>query len=510
MQRNRSITSSHSVLLLTAILVGSFVRLAHPVSGEYPLNDGGLFYTMVQDLQTSTKLLPLYTSYNQNQIPFAYPPLTFFLTQLIFKLTSIPLMELVRLMPSIISCLTIPAFYLLARRMLRSTEQILLATFSFALLPTAFDPLIVGGGLTRAPGLFFALLILAEIQLLCSEVNKTRLALTIIFGSLTVLSHPGMAWFTVYSAVLLIILHPTKDKRKYISAFLVAIGVFLLTAPWWVTLLSRYGVTTLLSPYQTESFSISTLLTPFSFLFTNEPLVDFLAVFTFLGLLTNLRLRNWQLPAWLLGVFIFEPRLGAAYSATPVALLAGVGIEAVLNFVEKDEKTKSNNQLIKAMALGFLLIYSLISAYLAPQYRRLSQAQVESMEWIHKNTSEDAQFLVLTGYDHYGNDYTNEWFPTLTHRHSLVTPQGYEWMPDQEFNRRASLHAELQSLAGENIANLETWVEDENLAFTHIYIARKALRKQQIPLKTLEDTINFSSSYEILFENEDAVILSLK
>ena len=75
--------------LSLAILLGGFVRLAHVIPNDFPLNDGSLFYTMVQDLRAAHYALPDTTSFNQAGIPFAYPPLGLYLAGFlsdIFKL----------------------------------------------------------------------------------------------------------------------------------------------------------------------------------------------------------------------------------------------------------------------------------------------------------------------------------------------------------------------------------------------------------------------------------------
>ncbi|MBC8332646.1 MAG: hypothetical protein H8E28_11745 [Anaerolineae bacterium] len=493
------------ILLVTAILVGSFVRLVHPLSGTYPLNDGGLFYTMVQDLSNSPVFLPHFTSYNHTQIPYAYPPLAFFLTNWIAALTRFPLMELIRLLPAIFSTLTIPAFYNLARRLLPTTNAALLSTFGFALLPTAFDPLIVGAGLTRAPGLFFALLTLSELHALYTQPNRIRLARTAIFAGLTLLSHPGMAWFTAYSSALLLIFHTSRGIVERIKlSFVAAVGTLALTAPWWITIITRHGLNTLLSPFQTEAFSLTALLTPFSLLFTNEALVAFLAVFGFLGFLSSLRVRRWLIPAWLLGVFIFEPRLGAAYAAVPAALLAGTGIEVALLNLDENQPRAVRVHPAYQFALGFLLIYGVVAAYLAPNYARLSSEQVEAMQWARENTAAADAFIVLTGARNYGTDYTSEWFPTLSERSSLATPQGHEWLPDGEFNRRAELHATLQSCAGEDFACLETWVAGQGIRPTYLFISKKAFSENGFDSRQMLSALNAISTP--IFENSTTVI----
>ncbi|MBC8496898.1 MAG: hypothetical protein H8D37_04480 [Chloroflexi bacterium] len=522
-----------ALALLSSLLVGGFVRFAHVLPMDYPLNDGGFFYTLIQDLQAADTFLPAYTSYNQIDIPFAYPPLAIFITDIFSQLLNISILDLIRLLPAALSCLTIPAFYLLARKLLPSTIQIVSATFAFALLPTAFDWLIVGAGLTRAAGFFFAILTLVQIHSLYTTSQKRHIFFAILFASLTILSHPGTAWFAFYSGGILFAFLISSQKvggtsevlwkrlrsrrlladfgnlapQNIIKSIFVVLGTLFLTSPWWGTLIYRHGLQTILNPYQTETHSLTALITPFSLLFTNEPLVDILAVLGFLGLLVSLRERKFLLPSWLLAVFIFEPRLSAVYASIPMALLAGIGVDqAILPLVTTQ---RSGGKLAK-FTIGFLLIYALISAYLAPQYNSISHAQAESMEWISQHTPENSTFIVLTGNESYGNDYTSEWFPSLSRRHSIATPQGHEWLPEKEFSRRISLHAELQTYAHTDITSLEAWAKNNQLTYAHIYIAKKALQENQIPVNIFQESLEYSSGYELIFDNEGALVYAIR
>jgi len=536
---NKNVKYFLALGLTLSLLVGSFVRFIHVLPIDYPLNDGGFFYTLIQDLQETKTILPTYSSYNNSNIPFGYPPLGFFIAAFLSRSLSTPILDLIRLLPPILSCLTIPAFFLLARKLLPSAFQVVSATFAFALLPTAFDWLIVGAGLTRATGFLFAILTLIQIHSLFTTSQNRNIFLATLYASLTILSHPGVAWFTFYSSGVLFFFFvfsslkrtkppqlpnsggsrvPSKvgrsegqPRKLFFKSTLVVLGTAILTSPWWGTLLHRHGLQTLLYPYQTESFSLTSLITPFSLLFTNEPLIDILAVIGFFGFLICLRERKYLLPGWLTAVFIFEPRLSAVYAAIPMALLVGIGFDqGILPLVTPHDSTSKSVGTLTKFTIGFLLIYALISAYLAPQYNSLSQAQFDSMDWINQHTPENSQFIVITGNKGYGGDYTNEWFPALSHRNSLATPQGHEWLPDKEFSRRISLHAELQTYASADIASLEAWTNSNQLPFSHIYIAKKALQENNIQFGIIQDSLENSPSYEFVFENEDSMIFAKK
>ena len=84
------------LLLILAALFGGYVRIYPVVQAGFPLLDGGLFYTMTRDLVDAGLRLPWVTSYNHLNIPFAYPPLPFYLVGVLNILTGLDLLGLIR------------------------------------------------------------------------------------------------------------------------------------------------------------------------------------------------------------------------------------------------------------------------------------------------------------------------------------------------------------------------------------------------------------------------------
>ena len=66
-------------ILGIAILFGTFVRVLPVFLAGFPINDGGMFLVMMRDLRGNGFALPMYTTYNYMDIPYAYPPLGFYL-----------------------------------------------------------------------------------------------------------------------------------------------------------------------------------------------------------------------------------------------------------------------------------------------------------------------------------------------------------------------------------------------------------------------------------------------
>ena len=71
------------LLLFLAVLLGGWVRFYPPILAGFPINDGGMFDVMIQELRANAYKLPAITSYNFSGIPYAYPPLGFYLVALV-------------------------------------------------------------------------------------------------------------------------------------------------------------------------------------------------------------------------------------------------------------------------------------------------------------------------------------------------------------------------------------------------------------------------------------------
>jgi hypothetical protein len=509
--------------------LGGFVRMANAIHADFPLIDGGLFYNFIQDLRSANYMLPTQTSYNLANIPFNYPPLSFYMAGLISDLFNWPTLDILRLLPPIISILTIPAFYLLIRSLLPSKIQSIFALFSFALLPTAFDWLVVGGGLSRAFGFLFSTLTLHQVYLLYNRGGKRFVFSSIILASLTVLSHPVVAWFTVYSCLILFVFFGF-NKNGALQSTVVATGVFVVTSPWWATVIIRHGLAPLLSATNTGFRTWYSLLTPFLFIHTNEPFLYLQAAIALFGLFFCLHNRNFFIPVWLAAVFIFEPRLSATYSVIPMTMLVGIGLDRVIlpgiagqagKPDRADARPDPNAQLnrksipinnyftgrIPKIALGFFLVYALMSAFLSAPTDYLHADHRKAMEWIKGNTAPDSEFLVISGITGAGIDYVSEWFPALTKRISSSTPQGYEWFPNHEFYRRWQLHGELQSCTELNSTCLENWAELAGSTYTHVYVARPEMQSSE-KSQALYSSLRSSPNFTLIYENPGASIFA--
>ncbi len=66
------------LILVRSVAFGAILRFTPTMVAGSPINDGGMFFVMIEDLKTNGFLIPAVTSYNRFDIPFAYPPFSFY------------------------------------------------------------------------------------------------------------------------------------------------------------------------------------------------------------------------------------------------------------------------------------------------------------------------------------------------------------------------------------------------------------------------------------------------
>ena len=516
--------SSHpeDILTLPALILitvcGAWPRLAPALGSNFPIGDGGLFYAMAQDLQASHFALPLVTSYNAGQIPFIYPPLGIYLAAGLSSIFHLSLLDLVRLLPPLISVLCIPAFYALARLILEQKGLALLAAMVFAALPTSFDWLSMGGGITRAPGFFFAILALRQAWLLYHRSRRADLLWTALLSSLAVYSHPAMAWFLLYS-VLLFFLFGRPGWSAVRRSLLVAAAVLLFTTPWWLAAAIRFGPGFLWNGlvYGAGTISGWTFIPPLLFAFTDEPLLDILAVLGLLGVLVALRDRSmFWLPAWFFLVFVFQTRFSAVVATVPFAILAGLGVgRLVLPGLERplaEGETRSAFRLnwVQVSFLVYFFGVGLFSANAISPKDTVTPEALAAMSWVDQHTPPDSRFVIVAGVGSVPGSYpVPEWFPVLARRSSLSTGQGQEWLQDSSKKLAPANYDFLQTCALQNLSCLDEWSQRTGLHWDYLYLLRAAVTLADGSPSKLWLSLQTSPAYELVFQNDAALIYHL-
>ncbi len=501
------------LILFLSCAVGAYMRFNPTMLAGFAINDGGMFAVMVDDLRANHFVLPVFTSYNHLNIPYAYPPLGFYLgaiASLIFGLDST---QIVRWLPAFFATLSIPAFYFLALQLLKNKFHAAVSTFFFALMPRAMWWFVMGGGLTRSPGQFFMLLTLAVVIRLYEQKRRSDIVLAGIFGGLAVMSHPEAAVHTFVSAIFLWLML-SRTRADFIHSLLVGVVVAIVSAPWWASVISNHGVAPLLSGAATGS-KLAAVFNLLFFVFTEEPYATVIAVLGLIGIAHRLIRRDYLLPLWMAIPFFIEGRSAAGPAAIPLAMLAALGlVEVILPAIQPSPSKEAEASSTERNVFIYLVLYLIFST--AQFGIQLSAATLyppdeEAMRWVRENTPGDSRFLVLTGTTSVSCDSVMEWFPAISGRKSLFTVQGAEWTKGAGFNEYVrSTYPVQECLANSDLACLDEHVDRAD--YDYIYVS-KILRvnncgplapQRQFPY--FVESLKLDAGFEKVYETDGVLI----
>jgi hypothetical protein len=497
---------------IAATLVGLIVRLTLPLTASFPLNDGGLFYTMIRDIQQNNYKLPVFTSYNHASIPFAYPPLALYLAGFITDFLHLDLLTFLRIVPPVASAAAIPIFYFLSLELLQSETMAALAALIFALTPRIFEWQIMGGGITRSFGFLFCLLTLYNLQRLYTSRANRFMVWTSIFGALVILSHPEAIPQTAFAA-LIIYLITDRARGGLIRSLIISGIALLLSSPWWITVLIAHGF----APFA-AALSAARQDTPSAFLrlyfivqfeLTSEPYLPFIAIFAMIGFFQNIGHKKYLFPVWMLATYLIEPRSGSLYMMIPLSILAAEGLDQILKILAQNHNLVQAGSWFRSRTaqwfFGFIVLYLIAGAY-ADEYMiftqySLTKSQVRAMTWIRTNTPPDSQIIVVSNLNALA-DPVSDWFPALTDRTSQATVFGYEWVNDNRFEERIQKYKALQNCINQDETCLNTWTQQYEITYQYIFITHPLSDVPPLGRDLLQ-----SGYYKTAYQTTDALLL---
>jgi hypothetical protein len=196
-----------------------------------------------------------------------------------------------------------------------------------------------------------------------------------------------------------------------------AIGGSLLPgAAWYAWVAWRHGLPTVIHAFTSRSQSATIELALWRLLHPSMAVaLDVVGVFALIGATLLISRRQWMLPAWALAL-IALPGDGSRAAALPIASMAAVAVP--------------RSRPAQAAVIAGAMIAALFTYSATEIVRVLSADDRAAMAWVAANTPIDSTFLVA---EHpIISGLVGEWFPALTGRRSLTTPQGQEWTA--EFN----------------------------------------------------------------------------
>src|SRR5579875_648660 len=518
--------------LVVGELVGLAARLPFFLASDFPLNDGALFLQMAREVAAAHFALPDSTAYNADGIPFAYPPLGFYLAAALAVWLGVDLTQVVRYLPLGMNLLALGAVYLLARSLLESQLAVFIAVVAFAGAPRGYEWLIMGGGLTRGLGFLWALLALAQARGMLERPSAVRLLGCAGCAALALLSHLEMGLFVAYSFALLLLAHG-RTRRGLAISVLWGLCAVVFTAPWWLVVVQRHGLAPYLAASATAGwYSLEeSLEDAVRFVFPPEPVLAVQGAFAAIGWLACLLRRELVVPLWLPLVFVLTSRSAPTEATVPWALLVGSGVAEVvvpglLTLARAELWARWDASLLTrpgaAAARGLytlapgLLGAALLGALAVPHWRELqlshdtlaamTPAERRTLAWIAEHTPPDSAFLVVSPKRGWEEDYVTEWFPVLAQRRSVLTPQGAEWLPGHVHGQRVCLYSQLKDESMQDAEALEQWAGRYQVHFTHVYVSKAP--HGGLEVEPLRRSLLTSPRYVVVHDDPGGTVLA--
>lgn len=439
--------------LIAIAMVAAFIA-RFPFLGKpgFPLGEGGLFVLFSQAVLDHGFAFPTDVIYGGQKLPFAYPPLGFYLAAAAARLTGASLFSIFYWMPLLLNFAAIPAFAFLSRETLRHRCAVAAATILYAVVLQSFQWQITGGGLTRSLGTLLGI-VAVTFALKAGSGHSRRLAVFAgAFTGLAILSHMEWGLFAA-GGVTLAYITSCRIARASLLAILSGIVAAVVIAPWVLMVVQGHGLEPFLSSSATSEWDI----TGFVISFFTAGSLGLLAWPTALGTFVAISRKEYFLPIWAPLVMLLTPRMGGTQGlAIPGTLLAGIGVAAAISFVTRriqadpdlsardralfDEKRLGGLGIVGLVAIPALAIMLISlpqkdSAALTT-LDQLTSDERSAMQWIARNTPTDSRFVIIDKAKEWYSDRLAEWFPFLTSRTSLTTAQGLEWAGRGVFSRK--------------------------------------------------------------------------
>ena len=444
--------------MLAVTFAGAMVRLVPVLLSGFPLHDGGLFVVMIRDIRNAGMSLPTATSYNGGGIPFDYPPLALWIAALV---PADPI-TIVRFAGPLVAILTVPAVYLIASELLPGRPYAYVSALLYAIVPRGWEWLIAGGGLTRAPGLLFALLGIWQLLRMYRTGRWRNAVGAALFGGLAALCHPEAMLFVAMTFSLLALVR-VRNRATLVVTGAVAAGVFIVMLPWLLFLASQGRLLDLAQAGSDGLNPVAWIASVFVWNFTAELLAPILLVLALIGSLTLIERRWFFIPLWLLAEVLLAVRGAFTYACIPVVLAASVGVydsigRGILRIRRRDV---FRNNAVRGVLLLTVVLSTFndvgVWALQDPPFDGVSPSGVATMTWLGTNTPTDASVSVVNGHSWYSDVY-GEWLPALSGRVSVTTMQGREWASRSVWDADLTAYNDLQQCALEDAGCTATWM----------------------------------------------------
>ncbi|MFB9806829.1 glycosyltransferase family 39 protein [Haladaptatus pallidirubidus] len=506
--------TNERIWIVLAVLTATLIVGIYSRTHQYPAYGAGLFLSIAEEILARGYRLPVQIpGYTANGIPFAYPPLGFYLSAVFLDLGVDPI-TLSRVFPGFITILTVISFYYLAREITGSVSQAGVSAIIFAVTPTLLEWHISAGGIVRALAFLFTVTGLYCGMQLFKYSQRQWLAPAFLLFGFTLLTHPSYAVFFGASYLLMWIFFDHSFKGLAMGA-LVAISGFVIISPWLAYTISVHGIET----YMAAASTHGGLGKPYSFFeilsLLGKPIaagntMSFWYLLTLLGSGYLVACRRFFLPVWFLSSLLLlgDPRFAFVSGTIVMGLWITVPVDTVT-----DSDSQQVVQWSLRVAVASVLVFSVIlgGTYVAgtPFHGGTSQPafiddeDVTAMKWVNEEVPINANFVVLGD--------AAEWFPYLTDRTMLIGPWGAEWKSSAAYLHHLRTYRQLSRCHTETCLTKQLHQSSIQPDYVYIpkgnYTVRGAPKRQQPQMRR---SLVQSNTYRLVYENRGVMVFRVR
>ena len=438
------------------LIAGIFLRFYHLLKFDFvhiPFRLGGLFFAFAGQIINNGFRIPVNIPfYSVGGIPFAYPPVGFYVEAILLKLFPGDRFVIVNILPPFVSALALIAVYLLLRELYapavldasgtkkNKEGHILAGVFAYAFMPLAFTNQIEAAGLAESFGSLFLVVYFAAAANFRRVSNWKNAVWVGVALGLCIISNPGSAIGAAILSVMLGLEVVVKNKFRFQSISwigLVALTGGLVSSPYVLTVAHNHGKAIFILPVlaqyvggEKQGFWELLLIKLNNFMIVRDGASFLWNGIIFLGLLWLLFRGKYVFPVVFFALFSI-PREGIWLAALPATFLfahGGGDIFPLLMPSEPENRLASHRWLRTGilMIIGIwmaLQSFVLIDAIITDRQVVITAEQIQLMESVSASIPQNAKVLVI------GNDALREWAPVLLQREVINTKFGLEWQP---------------------------------------------------------------------------------
>ncbi|UPM43758.1 ArnT family glycosyltransferase [Halocatena salina] len=509
--------------LAMSLFVGSGVYIAYLLTHTHPAYEGGLYLQFVEEIIQNGYVLPeRIPHYLEGGIPFAYPPLVFYLIAIITDVTGVDPVALELYVPGAIAVVYLIPFYYLTKELVGSPGKAGIGTIFFAVTPSVLRWHISAGGIVRAVAVLFTLLgIYAGVKLFQTGDRRWLVPGTVLF-SLTLLTHPVYTVFFGSSYLLLFAFHD-RTLRGLLNGAIVATGGIVLTAPWWLQIATTHGLDIYLSASGTHTGlfgGVGRLASQFVYPIWDMDVVTPFYVIAFAGGLYALYQRRYFLPTWMviasyiIGKQRFTFVAGAMLSAVLVVDLVVPALSSIISYLSIS--ISDTHRKMVPIGVAVVLVLGAVGTGVAfagselttthqdsrTQPQTVDDDDLRAVDWIKNETQPNETFVVLSD--------AAEWVPYYSERTVILSPWGAEWTTTSGYYTEYELFRDIATCSNVDCLNVLFGLSDRQPDY--VYVPRDVYTvhgDEYSPDPGLLHSMNASEKYSLRHKNPGVAVFEL-